>query len=512
MTPTIGIITALEHECIAMKAMLDDCHEHDVDGKRGAGRKYFRGTVPGTRGTRHQVALALAQAGNNIASARATLLLEHFQTVDAIIMVGIAGAAPHPTRPEEHVRLGDVVVSNEKGVIQYDFVRETNSGAEDRFPPRPPSARLLEAVHFLSMDMTEGKWEWLRHLDRATHLQGFSRPSVAEDVLSIFIDEREVTLTHPADPQRVPDRPRVFYGPIASANKLLKNSRLRDTIRDKYGVKAVEMEGSGIADATWLLERGYLVVRGTCDYCDPNKGDRWQKHAAVLAAAYTRSLLERVLGEVVPAPPPPPPPPTALQEGRVEGARVPPKLIANDRSQLAGIMRDLGSRVMATREAAIVKLRDRADAGVVDDQLMLELVQKLDDPAESFRIRSAIVDCVRAAHCRGWTTRDMFQGMFHRWLSTPQTDGQVHYAFERFFSDSTEAAFRYFLAGVSTSVPEHIAARALNMIRAKTDVNPPNMSDIELEMAVKLADELAPVNRDSARAITIRLEGREPRG
>ena len=90
----------------------------------------------------------------------------------------------------------------------------------------------------------------------------------------------------------MPGRPRVFYGPIASANKLLKNPTKRDLLRNNYGVKAVEMEGSGIADAAWNLERGYLVVRGTCDYCNPDKGDLWHKYASIIAAAYTRCLIE----------------------------------------------------------------------------------------------------------------------------------------------------------------------------------------------------------------------------
>ena len=55
---------------------------------------------------------------------------------------------------------------------------------------------------------------------------------------------------------------------------------------------AIEMEGSGIADATWNDSVGYLVVRGICDYCDSNKNDLWQGYAAVVAATYTRALLE----------------------------------------------------------------------------------------------------------------------------------------------------------------------------------------------------------------------------
>ncbi len=83
-------------------------------------------------------------------------------------------------------------------------------------------------------------------------------------------------------------------GTIAAANTLLKNPLIRDELRNKFNVKAVEMETSGIADATWNHGVGYLAVRGICDYCDSKKNNIWQKYAAVVAAAYTKSLLESI--------------------------------------------------------------------------------------------------------------------------------------------------------------------------------------------------------------------------
>ena len=61
-------------------------------------------------------------------------------------MVGIAGGVPHPEKVDDHVRLGDVVVSMPAGVVQYDFSREANGHGAARLSPRPPHARLLEAV------------------------------------------------------------------------------------------------------------------------------------------------------------------------------------------------------------------------------------------------------------------------------------------------------------------------------------------------------------------------------
>jgi nucleoside phosphorylase len=285
-------MTALPKEYAAMRVMLENAKPYQAAGQ-GAGRRYYLGEIPAVTGGRHQVALTLADMGTNIAAVRAARLLEHFPTARSLIMVGIAGGIPHPTKPDEHVRLGDIIVSNQKGVVQYDLVREELKDevveTTHRNPPRPPSASLLEAVQLLAAEELLGERPWLAHIQRAANLPNAARPEVALDIL---VDGAGQPIAHPIDRKRVEGQPRVFVGPIASANVLLKNPHKRDDLRDKFGVKAVEMEASGVADATWNHEIGYLVVRGICDYCDKNKNDLWQEYAAVVAAAYTRALIE----------------------------------------------------------------------------------------------------------------------------------------------------------------------------------------------------------------------------
>jgi len=123
ISPKVGIITALVHESAAVQAVFGESKRLDVPGS-GAGRVYWLIEVRSPRGVR-QVVVAQAGMGNNAAGTRATLLLSHFPSVDSIIMCGIAGGIPHPDRVEDHVRLGDIVVSNAKGVVQYDFVKRT---------------------------------------------------------------------------------------------------------------------------------------------------------------------------------------------------------------------------------------------------------------------------------------------------------------------------------------------------------------------------------------------------
>lgn len=286
---TIGIITALHHEYAAMKALLYKPEPYTAPG-RGAGREYLKGQIPSVRGGHHRVILHLGALGNNMASVRVSRLMEHFPTIDSIIMTGIAGGVPHPENIEHHVRLGDIVVSDHRGVIQYDMVKDTGAFTEIRSAPRPPAARWLEAVRLMQAAELEEHRPWDAPLNRARKQLGWKKPAQKTDRLAASDDPNRI-LRHPRDPRRKGVRPRVFAGPIAAANVLLKNASRRDALRDMFQVKAVEMEGSGIADATWEHECGYLVVRGICDYCDAHKGDDWQKYAALAAAAYTYALI-----------------------------------------------------------------------------------------------------------------------------------------------------------------------------------------------------------------------------
>ena len=74
----------------------------------------------------------------------------------------------------------------------------------------------------------------------------------------------------------------------------MKNYQKRQQLKKKFGVYAVEMEASGIADATWEMGTGYIVIRGICDYCDDYKNDDWQEYAAIIAACYARDLIEKL--------------------------------------------------------------------------------------------------------------------------------------------------------------------------------------------------------------------------
>lgn len=78
----------------------------------------------------------------------------------------------------------------------------------------------------------------------------------------------------------------VFQGVIASANSLMKDAFVRDTLSRENGVLCFEMEAAGL-----MNNFPCLVVRGICDYSDTHKNDAWHGYAAMSAAAYANELL-----------------------------------------------------------------------------------------------------------------------------------------------------------------------------------------------------------------------------
>lgn len=281
----IGIITALPKECAAMKAMMQEVEECFFKEK-GAGHRFFIGKIKSANEKNHRVVLALCGMGNNQAAIRATNMINHFKSVDSIIMTGIAGGIPSYQKDNKQIRLGDIVVS--KGITQYDFTKETPDGIECRSQTAKPSAKLLEAIDVLQTNEFEEEFPWHKYIDELANDHHFAKPSIDTDLL---YDKYGNLCEHIEDNTRT-SYPKVFIGGIASANNLLKSQDKRDKLKQLHNVLAVEMEASGIADATWHQSVGYIVIRGICDYCDTHKNDLWQEYAALVAAAYTRSIIE----------------------------------------------------------------------------------------------------------------------------------------------------------------------------------------------------------------------------
>ena len=84
-----------------------------------------------------------------------------------------------------------------------------------------------------------------------------------------------------------PDEPVVFYGLIASGNRVMKDAIERDEIsKSSGGAICFEMEAAGL-----MNDFRCIVIRGISDYSDSHKNDEWNAHAAAVAAGFAKEIL-----------------------------------------------------------------------------------------------------------------------------------------------------------------------------------------------------------------------------
>ena len=285
--PTVAIVTALPKEFAAVVATFDTTIEFSEDGDPN---DYRIGVIEdGAFGRQYFPIALLKKMGNNSAAASARDILRTFRAVRNLIMVGIAGGVPHPHDPENHVRLGDIVVAAKRGVVQFDNQKLSNGVAEIRDSSPIPSSEIVGITNQIRADEVLGSRPWLDYLNAVLETLGEHRPSEELDVLHSTSDE-SVVIPHPKRSDADVSVPKVHYGLIGSSNTLLKDAKARDALRDDQRILAIEMEGSGIADGAWTSGAGYMIVRGICDYADQFKRDVWQMYAASVAASFARHL------------------------------------------------------------------------------------------------------------------------------------------------------------------------------------------------------------------------------
>lgn len=285
--PTIAILTALPKEFSMVGKLMSEIR---FDLSFGDEKTQF----PHGRIGSKDVVLAMSGMGNNLSSSIATKVYDKYPSVKYTFVVGIAGGIPDLDNPANHVSLGDLVISDEKGVLQYDMTKTKSDGTEYNFSPRPPDATLIRNSKLYVERVDRGAYKYWGYLDELMKANSINRPETQILDESPWIEGASVGM--PPMPEGCDgNRPRIHFGPIASANTVVKDVELRNQLKDKFKAKAVEMEASGVADAAWLSGKSYFVVRGICDYANPDKNDAWQKYAAAAAAAFTREIIEGTL-------------------------------------------------------------------------------------------------------------------------------------------------------------------------------------------------------------------------
>jgi nucleoside phosphorylase len=237
-----------------------------------------------------KVVYASSDQGNVRAAVLATNMLRSFD-VRYAAFVGIAGGCPNPVKPEDHVRLGDVVISTK--VVEHDhFKLHADGTIETRDSPQRASLAWTQTAASLKSSAMGFSEDWRGAYGTAMNGLRGQEPDPGLDKLHDY-DGKPVS--HPDDPRREGGRPIVHTGVIAAGDTLLKDPRRRDAIRDAFSALAIEMEAAGLRDAAYAGNIEFVVVRGIVDYCDTFKADDYRAKASVSAAAVLKLLFETLV-------------------------------------------------------------------------------------------------------------------------------------------------------------------------------------------------------------------------
>ncbi|KAH6646194.1 hypothetical protein BKA67DRAFT_525928 [Truncatella angustata] len=296
---TVAWIAPLEIEAQAALNLLDERHRGRFQVSRGDDYVFHAGNMRG-----HNVVIATLPAGQEYgtgsAAALASQVKKFFPKLWFGLLVGVAMGLPDLSRrPARDIRLGDVLVGlpdgESAGLVAYDLGKETEDGFEllkhgHALAVTEPIVRAaigsikLEAPN--DAEVFLHYYEAIRDNEHATGT--FADPGQDRDKLYLVQangTEQVIERVRRPDARRT----RVWYGPIGSGEKLIKNAQKRNELRDRYGVIGVEMEAAGTMNR---IPVG--VIRGVCDYGDKHKNKEWQPYAAAMAAAYGKAVLDEI--------------------------------------------------------------------------------------------------------------------------------------------------------------------------------------------------------------------------
>ncbi|KAL9079075.1 MAG: hypothetical protein Q9157_002001 [Trypethelium eluteriae] len=291
MLYTVAWLAPLEIEAQAALHMLDSKHEGWFALGRGDDYVFEAGEMCG-----HNVIIATLPAGeeygNSSAAALASQVKRFFPNLWFSLLVGVAAGLPNLTLdPPRDIRLGDVLVSlpinNSTGLVAYELGKETGKDTLDLLHSGHILARTETVVRSAIGSIKKAPDDmnaFLPHYEkikRKKHTGDRDKLYETDDNGDEYVIQRELR-----SPAR---RVQVWYGPIGSGDKLIKNAQKRNELRDKYGFIGLEMEAAGTINR---IPVG--VVRGVCDYADKHKNKEWQPFAAAMAAACAKAILFRV--------------------------------------------------------------------------------------------------------------------------------------------------------------------------------------------------------------------------
>jgi len=332
----VAIICALSTESDAVEALFDEFWEEEDEqyGKApGDPNSYTLGRI----GRLNVVLAYLPAIGKASSAIVAASFRASFPCVRLGLVVGVCGGVPRPVH-SENIFLGDIIVST--GVIQFDFGRQFSDRVVRKDTLKDNLGRPNHEIRaFLTMlqgwqagaKLRRHVFEYVHELSSKRGFEAWACPKPQNDELyqpsyrhkhhhaTVCVTCDQCTSAEDAvcdaalesacaqlgcDRRYLEHRDRPFqpgptihFGLIASGDLVIKSGIYRDRLAVEERVIGFEMEGAGVWDSFPTI-----VVKGVCDYADSHKTKRWQKYAAMTAAACAKALLRQWRGIDKPRP------------------------------------------------------------------------------------------------------------------------------------------------------------------------------------------------------------------
>lgn len=202
----------------------------------------------------YQIILLCLEAMGNVQAALATTQAIDIWNPDMIILTGIMGGIAK----DNERYLGDLIAAEQ--IVGYEMGKVTDAGIERRYEVLRPAYAFITAARNFPLE----KW------------------ALAP------------TIPRPDDPDgRI--IPKIHWGVVASGEKVIADSKTGTELQNHWlKLTGIEMEGYGTALAAYTAESrpGFFMVKGICDWANPDKNDDWQAYAADVAAVYVVNLLK----------------------------------------------------------------------------------------------------------------------------------------------------------------------------------------------------------------------------
>lgn len=233
MIKKIGIIGAMEEEVQALREKL-----RDVKRLRKASMDFYSGKFG------HMEAVIVRSGIGKVNAGICTQILADVYQVDAVINTGIAGSL------SAEINIGDIVISTD--TLQHDM-DATGFGYEPGVIPQMETSCFQAAPELLEK---------------------------AKDACREVASEIQV-----------------FTGRIVSGDQFVSSREMKERIKEQFNGLCTEMEGAAIAQAAYLNQIPFVIIRAISDKADDSATVDYPAFERQ-AIAHSVALVENLIGRL----------------------------------------------------------------------------------------------------------------------------------------------------------------------------------------------------------------------